>query len=83
MRWSVGSQTQGEVKEVFDFLVANLELRLFKDLMPGLLGLFEKRAVFSGLYGREELIEFKSLLKGARPVRIKRKQGWYALLVER
>ncbi|RMH02224.1 MAG: methyltransferase domain-containing protein, partial [Aquificota bacterium] len=53
-----------EVKEVFDFLVANLELRLFKDLMPELLGLFEKRAVFSGLYGKEELKEFKSLLKG-------------------
>lgn len=72
-----------DIRENFDFLVANLELKIFKELTPKLLRTFKKRAVFSGLYGKEELREFKKLLVGVRPVRIKRRQGWYALLVER
>lgn len=70
-----------DVKEKFDLLVANLELEIFRRELPILINLFEKVAIFSGIYGREELMEFLDLLK-KKPAKIKRSKGWYAVVVK-
>lgn len=69
-----------DIKESFDLLVANLELSIFKEELPYLKKLFTKAAIFSGIYGKEELLSFLELLK-QKPAKIKRLEGWYALLV--
>lgn len=72
-----------DIKEGFDFLVANLELSIFKREMDHIKPLFKKLAVFSGIYGKEELEEFFGLLTDLRIVKIKRRKGWYAVVVKR
>ncbi|MFN4013113.1 MAG: 50S ribosomal protein L11 methyltransferase [Aquificaceae bacterium] len=70
------------IKESFDLLVANLELNIFKRELKYLKGLFKRVAIFSGIYGREELREFLDLL-GFKPVKIKRLENWYGVVVKR
>ncbi|MFN3870694.1 MAG: 50S ribosomal protein L11 methyltransferase [Aquificaceae bacterium] len=70
-----------DIKENFDLLVANLELRIFERELKNLLGLFNKVAIFSGIYGREELLNFIKLLQ-RKPIRVKRLEGWYGIVIK-
>lgn len=72
-----------DIKGNFDFLCANLEMDIFRKEMEHIRGLFKKRAVFSGIYGKGELDEFLQMLKDFRIVKIKRVKGWFGLAVER
>lgn len=71
-----------DVKESFDLLVANLELKIFKKELPTLIKLFKRVAIFSGIYEKEELREFLDLLK-EKPAKIKKLKGWYAVVIKR
>lgn len=73
--------TPSEVKERFDLLVANLDLPLFREEMDNLMGLFRKVAVFSGIYGKEELEEFLIMLlrRGLSADRILGEEGWFGV----
>ncbi|MDW8095918.1 MAG: 50S ribosomal protein L11 methyltransferase [Aquificaceae bacterium] len=68
------------VAESFDLLVANLELEIFKRLMPVLTGLYKRVAIFSGLYGEEELNQFLTLTPH-EPVKIKKLENWYSVVI--
>ncbi|MFN7065225.1 MAG: 50S ribosomal protein L11 methyltransferase [Aquificaceae bacterium] len=70
-----------DIREGFDLLVANLELKIFERELPKLLGLFQKAAIFSGIYGKEELKSFLDLLD-KELVRIKKLKSWYAIVVK-
>jgi len=72
-----------DVKETYDFLCANLEIDIFRKEMKHIKPLFNKRAVFSGIYGREELEELLEMLKDLRTVKIKKLKGWYGIVVEK
>ncbi|ADO44536.1 Methyltransferase type 11 [Hydrogenobacter thermophilus TK-6] len=72
-----------DIKESFDFLVANLELSIFKREIDHIKPLFKKLAIFSGIYGKEELEEFLFFLADLRVVKIKKLKGWYAVVVKR
>ncbi|SNZ11382.1 50S ribosomal protein L11 methyltransferase [Hydrogenobacter hydrogenophilus] len=71
-----------DIRERFDFLCANLEMDIFRKEMEHIKRLFKKRAVFSGIYGKDELDEFLQMLKGFRIVKIKKVKGWFGLVVE-
>ncbi|MFN3598223.1 MAG: 50S ribosomal protein L11 methyltransferase [Aquificaceae bacterium] len=70
-----------DIKESFDLLVANLELRIFKKELENLLKLFNKIAIFSGIYGKQELLEFIKLLQ-RKPLKVKRLEGWYGIVIK-
>jgi len=75
--------TPSEIGESFDLLIANLELPIFREEMEDLGRLFRERAVFSGIYGEQELEEFLSLCEqhGIKADRIYEEEGWYAVRV--
>lgn len=72
-----------ELEETFDLLVANLELSVFKKELPFLRRLFRRKAIFSGIYGREELEEFLELCRrqGLEADRIYEGENWFAVRV--
>lgn len=70
-----------DIRETFDLLVANLELSIFKEELPYLKKLFTKVAIFSGMYGKGEVSSFIKLLE-QKPAKIKKLEGWYAVLVK-
>ena len=72
-----------DIKGNFDFLCANLEMDIFRKEMEHIKRLFKKRAVFSGIYGKDELDEFLQMLKDFSVVKIKKLKGWFGLVVER
>jgi len=74
-----------DINQTFDFMVANLETHIFFEVMQDLIKLFEKRAVLSGIYKKDELREMLKLL-GNYPLKVKRrisKKGWFCLVVDR
>jgi ribosomal protein L11 methyltransferase len=74
-----------DINQTFDFMVANLETHIFFQVMQDLVKLFEKRAVLSGIYKKDELREMLKLL-GNYPLEVKRrisKKGWFCLVVDR
>lgn len=71
-----------DIKEAFDLLVANLELEIFKRELEHLKNLFKRVAIFSGIYGKEELKEFLKMLD-VKPAKIKRLENWYGVVVKR
>lgn len=75
--------TPKDIKDSFDFLTANLELGIFRSEMKYLLPIFKRRAVFSGIYGKDELDEFLDMLEGLRVTKIRKLKGWYGVVVER
>ncbi|RMH80493.1 MAG: methyltransferase domain-containing protein [Acidobacteria bacterium] len=70
-----------EVTDSFDLLVANLDLGIFRKEIENLLKLFRRVGVFSGIYGKDELESFLSLLRGLKPAKIKRRKNWYGVVV--
>ncbi|MCS7170779.1 MAG: 50S ribosomal protein L11 methyltransferase [Aquificaceae bacterium] len=70
-----------DIGESFDLLLANLELEVFRRELLHLKRLFKKVAIFSGIYGRQELDEFLELL-GQKPAKIKRLENWHCVVVK-
>lgn len=83
MRIKCLQATPKDIKDSFDFLTANLELGIFRSEMKYLLPIFKRRAVFSGIYGKDELDEFLDMLEGLRVTKIRKLKGWYGVVVER
>jgi ribosomal protein L11 methyltransferase len=74
-----------DINQTFDFMVANLETHIFFEVMQDLVKLFEKRAVLSGIYKKDELREVLKLL-GNYPLKVKNrisKKGWFCLVVDK
>lgn len=71
----------GQINRVYDLVVANLELSIFRGELPFILPLFRSVAIFSGIYGEEELQEFLSLLEKS-PAKIKKKDNWYGVVLK-
>ncbi len=72
-----------DVNEVFDLAVANLELSVFREELKDVKTLFRDSAVLSGIYGEEELREFRELLvrEGLKAVRILEEENWFCIKV--
>ncbi len=70
-----------DVEESFDLIVANLELPIFRKELDNIIPLFKRRAIFSGLYRREELKEFLKMLeqRGMKADRILEDQDWFCV----
>jgi ribosomal protein L11 methyltransferase len=74
-----------DINQNFDFMVANLETHVFLEVMEDLVKLFERRAVLSGIYKKDELREILKLLK-VYTLKVKKytsKKGWFCLVVDR
>jgi ribosomal protein L11 methyltransferase len=74
-----------DINQTFDFMVANLETHIFLEVMEDLVKLFERRAVLSGIYKKDELREILKLLK-VYTLKVKKytsKKGWFCLVVDR
>jgi ribosomal protein L11 methyltransferase len=74
-----------DINQSFDFMVANLETHIFLEVMEDLVKLFERRAVLSGIYKKDELREILKLLK-VYTLKVKKytsKKGWFCLVVDR
>ena len=72
-----------EVKETFHFLVANLEIEIFRKNVESIKELFSKVGVFSGLYKKSELREFLKMVEDLKVVKIKRLKNWYGVVLEK
>ncbi len=72
-----------QVKESFDFLVANLEISIFKEHMESLVGMFKKVGVFSGLYKKQDLEEFLKLTKGLEILDVQKNKNWYGVVLKK
>ena len=72
-----------DVDEVFDVLVANLELPIFREELRNLKRLFKREAVLSGIFGEEEMEEFKRMLSGEnmKIVKILEEENWFGVRV--
>ncbi len=77
--------TPEEVELCFDFLVANLDIGVFRSSMPKLFELYKKMGVFSGIYRRKELGEFMEMIRGypLEVKSVKSKGGWFVVVVQR
>jgi [LSU ribosomal protein L11P]-lysine N-methyltransferase (EC 2.1.1.-) len=76
--------TPEDVERSFDFLVANLDIHVFRKSMLSILKLFNKIGVFSGIYGKSELKEFVQMVKN-HPVDVKSirsKGGWFVVVLQ-
>ncbi|NPB05342.1 MAG: 50S ribosomal protein L11 methyltransferase [Aquificae bacterium] len=73
------------VKGIFDLVLANLELKIFKRFLDQIAPKVGKEAVFSGLYGERELEDMLRLLErfNLEPLKVASKNDWHALLVRR
>lgn len=71
------------VKESFDFLVANLEIDIFKKYMENLKSIFRKVGIFSGLYRKRDLEEFLKLAKDLEVLDIQRNKNWYGVVLKK
>lgn len=71
-----------EIRETFDFLVANLEIDIFKEVITHIKPLFREYAIFSGLYKRRDLNELLNLIPEFKAVKIKRLKDWYGMVVK-
>ncbi|WP_333785037.1 50S ribosomal protein L11 methyltransferase [Thermocrinis sp.] len=77
--------TPEELNHRFDFLVANLDIQVFRKSMPSIVNLFNKIGVFSGIYGKAELGEFKQMIK-EYPVKVKSTQSkgdWFVVVLQK
>ncbi len=70
-----------DLKEVFDLVVANLDMETFRTALDAILTLSRGRFIFSGLYGRKDLEEFTDMLlrRGFEPSRIFEEEGWFCV----
>ncbi|WP_448584625.1 50S ribosomal protein L11 methyltransferase [Thermocrinis sp.] len=77
--------TPEEVKQSFDFLVANLDIQVFRKSIHSIFNLFDKIGVFSGIYRRDELKEFMQMVKDY-PVKVKSvesKSSWFSVVLQK
>ncbi|NPA33109.1 MAG: methyltransferase domain-containing protein [Aquificae bacterium] len=68
------------VDESFDLVVANLEMRIFREVMGKLLGLVGEIGIFSGIYGENELNEFLHLLGGFEVLSVESQENWFCVV---
>ncbi len=75
-------KTPSEVKEKFDIVVANLELSIFRKELSNITKLFTKKAIFSGIYTKDELEEFMNMLEheGLKADRILEDENWFCVV---
>ncbi|MFN3813951.1 MAG: 50S ribosomal protein L11 methyltransferase [Aquificaceae bacterium] len=71
-----------EIKETFDFLVANLEIGIFKEVITHIKPLFREYAVLSGLYKKKELNELLKLIPEFKVAKIKKLKDWYGIVIK-
>ena len=73
--------TAREVEETFDVVVANLELKIFREELDGIIPRIGGIAVFSGIYRRDELEEFTQMLDQhyLKPFKILEEDEWFCL----
>lgn len=79
----VKQATPADLKESYQFLVANLELPIFEKEATHIKRLFSVRGVFSGLYGGDDLEKFLKLFQDHKVVKIVKMRGWYGVVLEK
>ena len=69
------------MEESFDLVVANLEMRIFREDLDGIIPRIGRTAVFSGIYREDELDEFTQMLDqyDLKPFKILEEDEWYCL----
>ena len=71
-----------EITERFDFVVANLEIKIFEEVLKDILPKIRKVGVFSGLYKEEDLKRFSELL-GEPFTEVYEEEDWFCVVVNR
>jgi len=76
-------ETPSEIEEPFDVVVANLEMSIFRKELKHLLPLYKRVAIFSGIYGEDELEQFLKLAGTPADYRVVSREDWYCIIVNR
>ncbi len=73
----------GDIKESFDLVVANLEIDIFRKELDNILPLFHRTGIFSGIYRRDELEKFLTLIRnrGLHEDKIFELEDWFGVSV--
>ncbi|GAB6066330.1 50S ribosomal protein L11 methyltransferase [Aquifex pyrophilus] len=71
-----------DIKENFDLVVANLEIKIFRGVLKDIKPKFRKVGIFSGLYREEDLKEFEKLL-GMGFYEVLEEENWYCVVVKK
>ena len=72
-----------KVEGIFDVVVANLEIRIFRKVFKDIVPKIGEVGIFSGIYRFDELLEFLHMLKevNLKPTKVLEKNNWYAVRV--
>ncbi len=70
-----------DLREIFDIVVANLEMEIFKKELEYIAPLVGRIGIFSGIYREGELKEFESLLEGSglKIAKVGGEEGWFCV----
>ncbi len=71
-----------DINETFDLVIANLEIKIFKDVLKDIKRKFRKVGIFSGLYKEEDLREFEKLSE-MNFYEILEEENWYCVVVKK
>lgn len=71
-----------DIKERYDIVVANLEIKIFRETIEDIKKLIKKYGIFSGLYKREDLEEFKGLIEDFKILKVYEKEEWYCVVIQ-
>ncbi len=77
--------TAADISSKFDVVVANLEIDIFRKELRHITPLFDRWAIFSGIYGKRELEEFLGMLREAalKEVKILELEDWFGVAASR
>ncbi|WP_461829009.1 50S ribosomal protein L11 methyltransferase, partial [Aquifex sp.] len=69
-----------DIKETFDLVVANLEIKIFEKVLKDVITKVGKVGIFSGLYKEEDLKRFSELL--GKPIKeTYEEEGWFCVVI--
>ncbi len=69
-----------DIKETFELVVANLEIKIFEEILEDIIPKVGKVGIFSGLYKEEDLKRFSELL--GKPIKeTYEEEGWFCVVV--
>ena len=71
-----------DVKEMFELVVANLEIGIFERVLKDILPKIRLVGVFSGLYGKKDLERFAELLE-LPFLEVYEEDGWFCVVVKK
>ena len=69
-----------EISGEFDLVVANLEIKIFEEVLKDILPKIRKVGIFSGLYREEDLERFSKLLNEP-PTKVYEQEDWFCVVV--